>query len=140
MLGTMSLRRGLPRGRSDLRSVSIQRPTDGTAPDAHLWDPMSDRNRLLRDALSSREEAQGLIRQITDAKATAETGRPDLYRRVTGSSSLDAALSTAKRTLDQYNRVLSKLEQMEPDPPEVVVRAVTPSGIPSALDLPISAR
>lgn len=101
---------------------------------------MSDRNRLLRDALSSREEAQGLIRQLTDAKATAETGRPDLYRRVTGSSSLDAALSTAKRTLDQYNRVLSKLEQMEPDPPEVVVRAVTPSGIPSALDLPISAR
>jgi hypothetical protein len=102
---------------------------------------MSDRNRLLKDALSSREEAQVLVRQLTEVRAQLPgAAKPDLFRKVTGTSSMDLALTNARRTLDQYNRVLNRLESMEPDPPEVVVRAITANGIPSALDLPIAIR
>src|SRR5262245_4915767 len=100
---------------------------------------MSERQQLLKETMSARERAEGLLKQLMQAKSVSEHpgegGYRDLYKRVTGASSLDNAIAATRLTLDQYSRVLTELEQMEPDDELAMSKRgpVTLSGIPDGL-------
>jgi hypothetical protein len=85
---------------------------------------MSDREKLLTQALAARDNAAALLRALQDAKGTAEaqppSGKGDLYKRVTGASSLENAIAEARRTVDAYERLIGEMGKQET--PEVVVR------------------
>ncbi len=85
---------------------------------------MSERERLLNETIAARNKAAALLRALQEAKEQAESLAPspkgDLYKRVTGSSSLENAIAEARRTVEAYERLISDLEK--PAAPEVVVR------------------
>src|SRR5688572_28019998 len=86
--------------------------------------PMSDRARLLHETIAARDNAAALLRALQDAKGLSESQPPspkgDLYKRVTGASSLENAITETRRTVDAYERLIGQLEKQ--DEPEVVVR------------------
>ena len=41
---------------------------------------------------------------------STESPRRDLYKHVTGSSSLDNAIATARRSIETYDRILAQLQ------------------------------
>lgn len=85
---------------------------------------MSDRERLLKETIAARDHAAALLRALQEAKGQSESLAPspkgDLYKRVTGASSLENAIAETRRTVDAYERLISDLEKHET--PEVVVR------------------
>jgi hypothetical protein len=86
---------------------------------------MTDRARLLQDTIAARERASSLLKALQEAKAGVEASpspKGDLYKRVTGASSLDNALAETRRSIDAYERLIAQLEKSEDGPTEVVVR------------------
>ena len=89
--------------------------------------PMSmiDRQQLLQGTLAARDHAASLLKALQDAKGLTEAQPPapkgDLYKRVTGASSLENAIAETRRTVDAYERLIAQLEKQ--DEPEVVIRS-----------------
>jgi hypothetical protein len=81
---------------------------------------LSDRQRILDETLAARAKALDLLRALQDAKAATEDpvapGR-DLYKRVTGQSSVENSIAATRRTLEAYDKVIAELRE----PPMVVV-------------------
>ena len=79
---------------------------------------MTERQRILAETAAARDDARTLLRALIEARAAAEgprdDARPDLFKRVTGRSSYDAAIESTRRTIDHLGRVLAELER---DPP-----------------------
>jgi hypothetical protein len=75
---------------------------------------MTDRQRIL-DATDARAKAQELLSVLLDAKATTESQgggpRGDLYKRVTGQSSLENAIAATRRTIEAYDRLIAQMER-----------------------------
>jgi hypothetical protein len=86
---------------------------------------MNDRARLLQDTRAARDQAAALLKALQDAKGVAESHpspKGDLYKRVTGASSLDNALAETRRSIDAYDRLIAQIEKGE-DGSEMMVRA-----------------
>lgn len=79
---------------------------------------MSDLQRLIDETACARRQAEDVLRSLLEVKALESAGglgepgkppRPDLYRQVTGSSSIDRAIAAAKRSIETYDRILSEI-------------------------------
>lgn len=85
---------------------------------------MANRQSLLEDISQAKERAQDLLDSLLDARAQSASGVvSDLYKRVTGASSLDNAILATKRMVDAYSRMLADLQRQG--------ITVTKSGIPA---------
>lgn len=83
---------------------------DPRVPILILTETMTDRQRILDEARNARCQAAELVAALTEAKAmSAVPGVKDLYKRVTGQSSLDNAIASARRTLETFERVLAEM-------------------------------
>jgi hypothetical protein len=69
---------------------------------------LSDRNRILADTLAARAQALELLKALQDAKAGADAGR-DLFKRVTGQSSVENSIAAARRAVEAFDKVIAEL-------------------------------
>jgi len=86
---------------------------------------MHDRAQLLQDTLAARDQAAALLKALLEAKGVAESHpspKGDLYKRVTGASSLDNAVAETRRSIDAYDRLIAQIDKGE-DGPQLMVRA-----------------
>jgi flagellar basal body rod protein FlgF len=79
---------------------------------------MEDRLRLLKETVQVRENAEGLLRALTEAQAQSEaflaqSGQRDHLRVVTGKSSLDNAIASTKRMIETLNRQIAQFQTAE---------------------------
>lgn len=91
---------------------------------------MNDRQRILDEARTARDQAAELVAALTEAKAdSGKPGGKDLFKRVTGQSSLDNAIAAARRTLETFDRVLLELGDSAAAPvvsPVAAPRVISP--------------
>jgi sugar-specific transcriptional regulator TrmB len=67
---------------------------------------------MLTEIEASRAKAQELLQNLLEAKGSVEAvGTRDLYRVVTGASSLDNAIDSARRAVETYDRMLVELKR-----------------------------
>lgn len=77
---------------------------------------MTDKQRILLETRSRRDEAEALLRSLLDAKESsernlAELHQSDVMKRVTGKSSIDRAIASTQRLIESFNRVLDDLKR-----------------------------
>lgn len=89
---------------------------------------MRDPDMLRMEISRAREQACALLDGLLAAKAASEVnlsqaGIADLYKKVTGHSSLDAALTSTRRMIESYDRMLAELDAR---PAEPVIRVMDP--------------
>jgi hypothetical protein len=74
---------------------------------------MSDYRRMLEDTIAAKTRAEALLRSLQEVKAAGEhdVSGKDIYKRVTGSSSLDNAITATRRTIESYDRVIDELRR-----------------------------
>ncbi len=77
---------------------------------------MNDRTRIIDEARAARDQARQLLHALLESEQAAREGghEGDLFRRVTGASSLENAIAATRRTIDAYDRLLQELEGGEP--------------------------
>lgn len=74
-------------------------------------DRMSDRQAILTQTRAARSQAEQLLGTLLESQeAIAQGGRPDLYRRVVGASSVEQAIATTRRLIETYDRILAEAE------------------------------
>lgn len=98
---------------------------------AHAWSRvsilgvrMTDRQRFRQETTDARAQAAALLTALTQAQGGA--GATDLYKRVTGASSLENAIAETRRTIDAYDRLLAEFDKPAP----VVVTTLRPIASP----------
>jgi predicted translin family RNA/ssDNA-binding protein len=74
------------------------------------------KQRMIQETTQRRDEALTLLRSLLDAKSISERNlaqihQPDLIKQVTGKSSMDNAISSTRRLIDSFNRVLDDLRR-----------------------------
>ncbi|MFN9992270.1 MAG: hypothetical protein ACK54H_02905 [Phycisphaerales bacterium] len=73
-----------------------------------------ERARMMEDIEKSRAQAQELLRALIEAKNQVDTiGSKDLYKIVTGASSIDNAIDTARRAVETCDRMLAELKSAD---------------------------
>lgn len=75
----------------------------------------SERQRMLLETVSARDEARTFLRALEEAKSCsekhlAELGQPDHLKAVTGRSAMDNAIASTRRLIETYERVLAELK------------------------------
>ena len=90
------------------------------------------RQQVVLETLAARQRAAELLKQLEAAQAECDgclksDQRQDMMKTVTGKSSIEAAMASAKRMVEMLDRALEdaqkSVEEAEPEP-EVVVRLV----------------
>jgi hypothetical protein len=74
----------------------------------------SDHARLLDETRLARRQAEEVLHSLLEAKANetaGEAARKDMYKQVTGASSIDNAIATARRSIETFDRILSEIQQ-----------------------------
>ena len=79
---------------------------------------MQDRLRLLKETVQVRENAEALLRALTESQAQSEaflvqSGQRDHLRVVTGKSSLDNAIASTKRMIETLTRQIEQFQAAE---------------------------
>jgi hypothetical protein len=74
---------------------------------------MNKRQQILTDTTASRDKAEALLRTLLDWKSQseknlAELKQPDVFKSVTGRSSLDNAIASTQRMIEALNRVIAQ--------------------------------
>ncbi|MBX3317738.1 MAG: hypothetical protein KF902_12850 [Phycisphaeraceae bacterium] len=75
----------------------------------------TERQRMLLETVTARDEAHHFLRALEDAKVRsekhlAEIGQPDHLKAVTGKSAMDNAIASTRRLIETYDRVLGELK------------------------------
>lgn len=74
-------------------------------------DRMTDRQAILTQTRAARSQAEQLLGTLLESQeAIAQGGRPDLFRRVVGASSVEQAIATTRRLIETYDRILEEAE------------------------------
>jgi len=86
----------------------------------------------LEAVIARKAEAEQLLKSLNEARRQAEailneSSRKDLFKRVTGQSSLDRAIAETNRAIEAYGRVLSEQSGTEDR------FTISSSGVPSVL-------
>ena len=87
---------------------------------------MSEKDRILIDLSHQRDKADGLLKELQEARARAEklleeTHRRDTYKEVTGASSLDNAIVSTRNMVDTLDRQIQELRVvMRPEDAEAM--------------------
>jgi CO/xanthine dehydrogenase Mo-binding subunit len=89
---------------------------------------MDARRRILDETVAARAKALELLKSLTDLQAGADPSARDLFKRVTGQSSIDNSIAATRRAIEAYDRVLV---QLEAEPPVVSVGAAGTQGSPT---------
>ncbi|MGD9789239.1 MAG: hypothetical protein AB7Q00_06835 [Phycisphaerales bacterium] len=74
---------------------------------------MNERARIIEETSKARDRASALLKGLMDAKASSErhlseTGQRDVYKTVTGKSSLDNAIQSAQRVVETLTKALAE--------------------------------
>lgn len=77
-------------------------------------DAVSQRERLLQDAVARRDHAAAVLESLLAAKAECELElakgrRTDAIKSVTGKSSLDRAIASTRKMIETLDRTVSQL-------------------------------
>ena len=88
---------------------------------------MDQRRQILEETIAARTKALELLKSLTAAQAGADPTSKDLYKRVTGQSSIENSIAATRRAVEAYDRVITQLQSTET--PEV---KVNPSAPPSS--------
>tara|TARA_R110000868_G_scaffold226872_1_gene479767 strand:+ start:296830 stop:297183 length:354 start_codon:yes stop_codon:yes gene_type:complete len=75
-----------------------------------------DKRQILSQTTHRRDEATKLLESLLDAKKVSERNlvsikQDDLLKRVTGNSSMDNAITSTRRLIDSFNRVIDDLRR-----------------------------
>ena len=75
-----------------------------------------DKVQILSQTTHRRNEATKLLATLLDAKKVSERNlvsirQDDLLKRVTGKSSMDNAISSTRKLIDSFNRVIDDLQR-----------------------------
>jgi len=71
---------------------------------------MSDSQRFLNELKAAREQAAQLLVALRETSAASDGVARDLYKKVTGKSSLEHAVAAASRTLESYDRMIEEVQ------------------------------
>lgn len=72
---------------------------------------MSDSQRILNELKVAREQAARLLAALRETSALSGSSGPrDLYKKVTGQSSMERAVAAASRTLESYDRMIEEVQ------------------------------
>ncbi|MBS0197560.1 MAG: hypothetical protein JSR77_12465 [Planctomycetes bacterium] len=77
---------------------------------------MIDSQLSLDEIRAGKAQAEQLLANLRAAKdqteaSLAQTNRRDLFKRVTGASSIDNAIASATRMIEAYSRLIAEHEQ-----------------------------
>jgi hypothetical protein len=90
---------------------------------------MDQRRQILEETIAARTKALELLKSLTAAQAGSDPAAKDLYKRVTGQSSIENSIAATRRAVEAYDRVIAQLQSSET--PEVKVNAAgAPGGTP----------
>lgn len=86
------------------------------------------RQQVVLETLAARQRAAELLKQLEAAQAECDgclksEQRQDMMKQVTGKSSIETAMASAKRMVEMLDRALQEAQKEVPEP-EVVVRPV----------------
>jgi len=75
-----------------------------------------DKKQILSQTTHRRDEATKLLASLLDAKKVSERNlaaihQDDLLKRVTGNSSMDNAITSTRKLIDSFNRVIDDLRR-----------------------------
>ena len=71
---------------------------------------MDQRRQILEETVAARAKAVELLKTLTSAQAGVEPGGKDLFKRVTGQSSIENSIAATRRAVEAYDRVIAELE------------------------------
>ena len=94
---------------------------------------MNDRKALKDETLAARAKAQVLLGELLKAKTSDAADVPkDMYKQVTGASSLENAISATRRLLEAHDRLLCEIAKEEEagNPPIQVREGFRPAFAP----------
>jgi hypothetical protein len=86
---------------------------------------MDSHQRILEETGAARARAVELLRSLEAARAELDPTAKDLYKRVTGQSSIENSIAAARRAVEAYDRVLAELAGGE-----APIVTVPPAGAP----------
>lgn len=86
---------------------------------------MNDRNQLRQKIQAARDEACAALVAL---QAGGNHGGRDLFKQVTGASSVDNAVAEARRIIDAYDRILRDLEAGDPNGAQVAIHVLGAMG------------
>jgi hypothetical protein len=90
---------------------------------------MDQRRQILEETIAARTKALELLKTLTAAQATTDPSAKDLYKRVTGQSSIENSIAATRRAVEAYDRVIAQLqaaEAAEVKMPQAGVAGTTP--------------
>lgn len=75
---------------------------------------MNDPTSMMTQARNARDQAKALLGVLLDAQRGHASSSPkDLYKRVTGSSSIEKSIATTRKLIETYDRVLGEHESVD---------------------------
>lgn len=78
--------------------------------------PISEKQDILLQTTSARDNAELLLRTLLDAKAQSERHladikQPDPFKQVTGKSAMDRAIADTQHAIEAFNRVIGDVKR-----------------------------
>ena len=74
---------------------------------------MDERRRLLEDTCSAKAEAERLLAELLTCGASGRADCADLFKKVSGQSSLEKAVEDTRRVIASHERLLAQIEKDE---------------------------
>lgn len=71
---------------------------------------MNDTPAMIDQARAAREQARALLGTLLDAHRAANGTGKDLYKKVTGASSLERSIASTRKLIETYDRVLGEAD------------------------------
>jgi len=84
---------------------------------------MDQRRQILEETIAARTKALELLKSLTAAQAGSDPAAKDLYKRVTGQSSIENSIAATRRAVEAYDRVIAQLQSSETPEVKVNTRA-----------------
>lgn len=96
---------------------------------------MIDQDTAVHDALLQKIQAETLLHELIETKRQVDGNtadglpRRDLFKRVTGASSLENAISSTRRAIMAYDRLIAERDGLS----GISSLSISATGVPSAL-------
>jgi len=105
-----------------------------------LIDPMTESQHItlsIEEVDRKRHEARQVLESLVATRSSCEqtpsNAMSDLFKRVTGHSSIENAILTARRTVEAYDRIYGDMQRLIMRGSPVPSIKVTVNGVPSVL-------
>jgi hypothetical protein len=105
-----------------------------------LIDPMTESQQItlsIEEVDRKRQEARQVLESLVATRSSSEqspsSSVSDLFKRVTGHSSIENAIQKARRTVEAYDRIYADMQRLLTSGVPVPSIKVTVNGVPSVL-------